>query len=545
MSGGKTRKILLFLILTTTITSSQGKNIGTFWAISDLHHDFTYGVKKEPESCRSVIPYTQLGMFGDYDCDTPWIMLNQTIYSMKQLAPDVDFILWMGDSVMHTRRDEALTLNKTVNIGTIRDITNLIKEAFPEVPLIPTVGNHDFFRDSQTSTAMLESMSKVFFNETELHTATFKKGGYFSANVSPRLRLLNLNTIYYYKRNKNVNPTTNVDPADQFDWLEKQLQLSKKENKKVFITGHISPGFSPHGLMWFYSQYNQRFIFLVQQYADVINAMFFGHDHKSSFKIITTNGKGSVPVFIVPSVTPWTYTYNHNPAMWLVNYDREFLGDDVKIREYFFVFFFSLSQSYDNSIMAKVRISSDIIKPFSDQGDVVAWLKKVRLVARLQHVDDVASLLPLYLEGDALALYMEMEEEDQGDIDQIEARLKQAFADDAFSAYRKLTMVRWTGERVDVYANKVRQFVRLAGFEGAEMERLTKLAFVMGFPDTIALRLRQAPNVEALTVGELLARARVLKSTGDESQNVVAAVRTPRSVGASPAKSGPRTSMTC
>lgn len=334
MSGGKTRKILLFLILATTITSSQRRGIGTFWIISDLHYDFTYGVQKEPESCRSVIPYTQLGKFGDYDCDTPWIMLNQTIYSMKQLAPDVDFILWTGDSVMHTRRDEALTLNKTVNIGMLRDITNLIKEAFPEVPLIPTVGNHDFFRDSQTSTAMLESMSKVFFNETELHTATFKKGGYFSANVSPRLRLLNLNTIYYYIRNENVNPTTNVDPAGQFDWLEKQLQLSKKGNKKVFITGHISPGFSPFGLMWFYSQYNQRFIYLVQQYADVINAMFFGHEHKSFFKIITTNGKGSVPVFIAPSVTPWTYTYNHNPAMWLVNYDREFVTL-VNIEQYY------------------------------------------------------------------------------------------------------------------------------------------------------------------------------------------------------------------
>ncbi|CAE1289135.1 unnamed protein product [Acanthosepion pharaonis] len=156
--------------------------------------------------------------------------------------------------------------------------------------------------------------------------------------------------------------------------------------------------------------------------------------------------------------------------------------------------------------MAKVRISSDIIKPFSGQGDVVAWLKKVRLVARLQQVDDVASLLPLYLEGDALALYMEMEVEDQGDIDQIKARLKQAFTDDAFSAYRKLTMVRWTDEHVDVYANKVRQFVRLAGFKGAEMERLTKLAFFMGFPDAISFELRQALNVEALTVGELLTR---------------------------------------
>ena len=82
--------------------------------------------------------------------------------------------------------------------------------------------------------------------------------------------------------------------------------------------------------------------------------------------------------------------------------------------------------------------------------------KKVRLAARLQHVDDVTSLLLLYLEGDALALYMEMKEEDQKDINLIEARLKEAFTDGAFMAYRKLTLARWAGECVDVYANKIR-----------------------------------------------------------------------------------------
>ena len=60
---------------------------------------------------------------------------------------------------------------------------------------------------------------------------------------------------------------------------------------------------------------------------------------------------------------------------------------------------------------------------------MVAWLKKVRLVAKLQQVDDVASLLSLYLEGDALALYMEMEEDDQMQIEQIEAQLKEVFTD--------------------------------------------------------------------------------------------------------------------
>ena len=49
--------------------------------------------------------------------------------------------------------------------------------------------------------------------------------------------------------------------------------------------------------------------------------------------------------------------------------------------------------------MAKVHISSNIIKPFTSEGDVIVWLKKVGVVAVLQIVDDVASLLPLYLVG--------------------------------------------------------------------------------------------------------------------------------------------------
>ena len=148
--------------------------------------------------------------------------------------------------------------------------------------------------------------------------------------------------------------------------------------------------------------------------------------------------------------------------------------------------------------MAKVHITNDVIKPFSNEGDVVAWLKKVRLVARLQNVD---SLLPLYLEGDALALYMEMEETSQRDIEQIESQLKEAFTDNALAAYRKLTMVRRTGEHVHVFANKIRQLIGLARFKEAEMEKLTKLAFITGFPNTISIELQQSPNIKAMTMG--------------------------------------------
>ena len=43
-------------------------------------------------------------------------------------------------------------------------------------------------------------------------------------------------------------------------------------------------------------------------------------------------------------------------------------------------------------------------------------------------VKDIARFIPLYLEGDALALYLEMSEVDQLDAGKIEGRLKEAFA---------------------------------------------------------------------------------------------------------------------
>ena len=111
-----------------------------------------------------------------------------------------------------------------------------------------------------------------------------------------------------------------------------------------------------------------------------------------------------------------------------------------------------------------------------------------------------------------------MEKNDLKDLDRIEARLNEAFTNDTFIGYRKITMVRWTGEPVDIFAKKIKQLVGLAGFEWAGMERLTKPTFVTGFPDTIGLW--QTPNIETLTMEDLIARARVLTTTGDQSQDV-------------------------
>ena len=110
-----------------------------------------------------------------------------------------------------------------------------------------------------------------------------------------------------------------------------------------------------------------------------------------------------------------------------------------------------------------VKVTSDMIRPFSGEGDVVAWLKKkIQLVEKLQKFTDLASFLPLYLEGEALALYLEMDSTDQLDIEEIKKRLKVAFSDAMFTAYAKLVKLRWSGEKVDVCANEI---WRLAGLD--------------------------------------------------------------------------------
>ena len=103
----------------------------------------------------------------------------------------------------------------------------------------------------------------------------------------------------------------------------------------------------------------------------------------------------------------------------------------------------------------------------------------------------------------------------------------------------------WSSEPANAWtsSNKIRQLIGLACFKGAEMERLTKLALVTEFPDTISIELGQAPNIEALTMGDLLARVRVLMTTKNQSQ--VVAVHSPRSSVTPPAKNDLIASITC
>lgn len=169
------------------------------------------------------------------------------------------------------------------------------------------------------------------------------------------------------------------------------------------------------------------------------------------------------------------------------------------------------------------KISTDMVKPFTGDGDVVSWLKKVSLVAKLKNVTDLASFIPLYLEGDALALYLELPDEAQQDAGIIQSMLKEAFTDDVFTAHRKLCSKKWCGESIDVFANEIRKLAGLSNFDGNGAENMTRLVFVNGFPDDIRLQLQRITNVKEMKMSELIAQARIL--TSNRTESVVAAAK--------------------
>ena len=166
----------------------------------------------------------------------------------------------------------------------------------------------------------------------------------------------------------------------------------------------------------------------------------------------------------------------------------------------------------------------DFIKPFTGEGDVVSFITKVELVAALKKIDDEAKFLPLYLEGHALAIYLEMDDAERKDPAKIKNRLREAFCDGPFVAHAKLSSMKWGGEEVDVYANEIRQLAGFARFEGPSLEHIVKLTFINGLPDYMSVQLQQVGGILDSSLVEILTKARVL--TAHKATSAVAAVAT-------------------
>ncbi|XP_029306705.1 acid sphingomyelinase-like phosphodiesterase 3b [Cottoperca gobio] len=323
------------LILSCLLFKEVAALSGNFWHITDQHWDPTYKLSDNPELvCQSSgkRPAANAGEFGDYACDSPWSLINSSVYAMKDILPDPDFIVWTGDDTPH------VDLGEDAVLSIISNLTHIINQVFPNTKVYPALGNHDYHPKSQ-----LPAGPNHIYNQTaEMwqewldpgSQGTFKKGGYYTEKLLNRagFRMLVLNTNLYYDQN-NVTKDM-VDPAGQFLWADQVLKEAANNNEKVYIIGHVPPGFfeKKRSKPWFVPAFNKLYLDLIQKHHSVIRGQFFGHHHTDSFRMFyDSDGSPISTMFLSPGVTPWKTTLPgvvdgaNNPGIRVFEYDTETL----------------------------------------------------------------------------------------------------------------------------------------------------------------------------------------------------------------------------
>ncbi|XP_067386834.1 acid sphingomyelinase-like phosphodiesterase 3b [Emydura macquarii macquarii] len=325
-------RFLLLLMHCRIATTVQGH----FWHITDLHLDPEYKVTTDPlQVCPSAgsQPVPSAGKWGNYLCDSPWILINSSIYAMKEILPDPDFILWTGDDTPHVPNEK---LGEEAVLEIIANVTALIKQVFPDTKVYPAMGNHDFHPKNQfpaEAHRIYSAAAEVWRSWlSSASIQTFKAGAFYSEKLlvpNTKGQMIILNTNLYYDNN---NQTSGMeDPAGQFQWLEDVLTSASKAGEMVYIVGHIPPGFfeKKRGKPWFRKHFNKRYTEIVQKHHGVIAAQFFGHHHTDSFRMFYNDGGSPInTMFVAPGVTPWKTTlpgvHNgaNNPGIRVFDYDR-------------------------------------------------------------------------------------------------------------------------------------------------------------------------------------------------------------------------------
>lgn len=157
---------------------------------------------------------------------------------------------------------------------------------------------------------------------------------------------------------------------------------------------------------------------------------------------------------------------------------------------------------------ANVKLT-DVLRIFDGTGGIVEWLEKLELLVKLRDIKQVELVVPMFLEGSALAVYIELTEDQKKSYNSIKDALLKAFSVNPFQAYEQFVRRAWRNEPVDVFMTDLRKLARVAGVTS---NKLLLRAFVTGLPPNVSRELRATANIDDLALSSVVERARSLMS---------------------------------
>ena len=370
----------LFLIPALSLTHAAParpvrpfSHTGRFVSISDIHFNPFY----DPKLLAALIQadYTKWpGIFsrslvtgyGSHNADTNYNLFKSALENIYLRAPRPDFIIISGDFLAHDFQETYTKLtgssdSKAVDSfidKTIAFVTLMIARRFPNTPVFPALGNNDSYcGDYQVEPggkflrATAQTWRALFHSRSNAGSflRTFPLSGSYSviAPHNQKHRIIVLNTTFFSGNYKNTCGDPRAEPGnDEMKWLGTELQKAAAAKERVWLVYHIPVGIDvfasinkgpagPPELLW-QPAYNQQFINLVSQNADVIPAAFAGHIHMDSFQLIQpADGAPTSFVHISPAFSP---LFGNNPAFDVFTYDRR----SAALNDYA-VYYFDLS----------------------------------------------------------------------------------------------------------------------------------------------------------------------------------------------------------
>ncbi|KAG2226255.1 hypothetical protein INT45_005927 [Circinella minor] len=272
------------------------KRYGYFLHITDLHIDEEYipGTTVDSDCHRFPSGNNKgplaglLGTPGE-KCDAPIELAEKTLdYIAREWRHKIDFVVWTGDNSRPRKRKNIYHLNERV--------MSMMQKAFwptardpRHIPVVPTLGNNDVYPHNTIGDAHVDGELLDFYArlwQTWIPTdqrATFRRGGYFAVNVGPRLRVLSLNTMYFYHKNDAVKDcdVPGTPAYQQIEWFEHELLKARSAHVRVYVMGHVPP--SPKH---YRRSCLQEYVRIASQFPDVLKGHFYGHLNMDHFLLL-------------------------------------------------------------------------------------------------------------------------------------------------------------------------------------------------------------------------------------------------------------------
>ncbi|KAK7054337.1 hypothetical protein VNI00_003531 [Paramarasmius palmivorus] len=309
--------------------------------ISDVHIDREYTVGSEanctkPLCCRNFADQNGLVTipappFGDATCDTPIPLADSMLEAINAIDPK--FVIFTGDIV----EGATWLVNET---SVTRDLESFNAQLLDKIqsPVYPALGNHDSapVNAFARSTSMTANDSQWVFDIQSLgwvqwigdeasQQVKHDSGSYSSLVPGTNLRILAINTQYWYKQNFWLYDSDEFqpDPNGVLAFIAEQLEVAEQAGQKVWVTGHIPLGKEDN--MEDQSNYYDQ---ILQRFKDTIAGHFFGHSHKDEFFIAYSDYSNQTAdnavssVSVAPALTPTS----GNPAFKLYDVDPDTFG---------------------------------------------------------------------------------------------------------------------------------------------------------------------------------------------------------------------------